>query len=158
MWYAELLEGHSVGFDVFVLCVFSTCDWSVPCLSCQGMWQSIPVVLLFLMAQSVSAARGTTQLFGHFSFQSGYCEGEDLQSSPLSRIQLQIELFTTLTAEEMIDELLNNEGEKNVTGQCPLNGNSSRPFEHQRSITKTFEQFHCEEFAFKFLPFKSVFW
>lgn len=111
----------------------------------------------FLMAQSVSATRETTQLFGHLSFQPGYCEAQDLQRSPLSRIQLQIELFTTLTTEEMIDELLNNEGKKNVTGQCPLNGNSSRPFEHQRSITKTFKLFHCEEFAFKFLPFKSVF-
>lgn len=94
------------------------------------------MVLKFLMAQSVSAGRQTTQLFGHLSFQSGYCEAQDLQSSPLSRIQLQIELFTTLTTEEMIDELLNNEGKKNVTGQCPLNGNSSRPSEHQRSITK----------------------
>lgn len=121
------------------------------------MWQSIPLVLMFLMAQPVSAARETTQLFGHLSFQSGYCEAQDLQSSPLSRIQLQIELFTTLTTEEMIDELMNNEGEKNVTGLCPLNGNSSGPFEHQKSITKTFKLFHCEKFAFKFLPFKSVF-
>lgn len=31
-------------------------------------------------------------------------------------------MFTKLRTEEAIDELLNNEGKKNVTGQCLLNG------------------------------------
>lgn len=74
----------------------------------------------FLMAQSVSATRETTQLFGHLSFQPGYCEAQDLQRSPLSRIQLQIELFTTLTTEEMIDELLNNERKKKCDRAVPI--------------------------------------
>lgn len=66
-------------------------------------------------------------------------------------------MFTKLRTEEAIDELLNNEGKKKCDRAVPVEWHSSGPFEHQRSITKTSKQFHGKEYAFKFLPFKSVF-